>query len=155
MEFNATFIVSIISFVLFVFVMNKVFYAPISNIIVERENMLKRNLDEAQELDNNTNELLENRNKKLNEAELNSREIIAKKIEEFNNLSKKAINEANQKAKAEIQAQKDILLEENRNAELELKSKEKELAQIISSKVLGFDVNFDDENTIAKEGIYE
>lgn len=155
MEFNATFIVSIISFVLFVLVMNKVFYAPISNIIIERENMLKQNFDEAQELDNSTNTLLKDRDKRLNEAELNSREIIAKKIEEFNNLSKKAINEANQKAKDEIQEQKDILLEENRNAELELKSKEKELAQVISSKILGFDVNFDDENAIAKEGTYE
>lgn len=155
MEFNATFIVSIISFVLFVLVMNKVFYAPISNIIIERENVLKQNFDEAQELDNSTNTLLKDRDKRLNEAELNSREIIAKKIEEFNNLSKKAINEANQKAKDEIQEQKDILLEENRNAELELKSKEKELAQVISSKILGFDVNFDDENAIAKEGTYE
>ena len=47
MEFNATFIVSIISFVVFVLIMNKIFYVPITKIVEEREKKLKENYDDA------------------------------------------------------------------------------------------------------------
>ena len=153
MEFNATFFVSIISFVLFVFIMNKIFYAPVSRIILERENMLKQNFDEADEVNSTANSILKNRDEKLNKAEANSREIIAQKIDEYNNISKREIAEANIKAKEEIQIRKTILEEENHKAENELKNKEKALAQLISSKVLGFDVAF--EENFVKEGSNE
>ena len=46
-EFNATFIVSMISFVVFIFIMNMIFYKPILTIIRKRENYIKDNYDIA------------------------------------------------------------------------------------------------------------
>ena len=43
MEFNATFLVSIISFCLFVAIMNKILYEPISNIIKQRQDYIDGN----------------------------------------------------------------------------------------------------------------
>ena len=43
MEFNATFLATIISFVLFVILMNKILYAPILNIMEQRKSFIYGN----------------------------------------------------------------------------------------------------------------
>ena len=52
MEFNATFLATIVTFILFVILMNKILYAPILNIMLERRNFIDKNYQSAQ--DNNT-----------------------------------------------------------------------------------------------------
>ena len=47
MEFNATFLATIVSFIVFVILMNKILYAPILNIIEERENLVETNYRSA------------------------------------------------------------------------------------------------------------
>ena len=51
MEFNGTFLVSIITFIVFVFLMNKVLYAPILNIMEERKKFIDDNYKSAQDND--------------------------------------------------------------------------------------------------------
>ena len=43
MEFNATFLATIVSFIVFVILMNKILYAPILNIMEERRNFIDNN----------------------------------------------------------------------------------------------------------------
>ena len=141
MEFNATFIVSIVSFLLFVAIMNKIFYAPITKIVNEREEKLKINYDEADKLNAEAETLLKERDKKLAETEAKSRHIIADKIEDYNARSKVKINEAAQNAATEIKLRKDALSQSELDAEQKLNSDIQSLAQLISSKIMGIDVN--------------
>ena len=46
-EFNATLIVAMFSFVVFMFIMNAIFYRPILNIIRKRENYVNDNYEAA------------------------------------------------------------------------------------------------------------
>ena len=61
MEFNGTFIATIPTFILFVFLMNKVLYAPILQVMTQRESFIKANYDEAQENRQKVKELTEER----------------------------------------------------------------------------------------------
>ncbi len=148
MEFNATFIVSIISFVVFVLIMNKIFYVPITKIVEEREKKLKENYDDADWYNQAAEGILKVRNDKLLKTEEKSRSIIADKIEIYNNKSKKVTTEAAQKSVEEIKARKEALNVEKQQAELELKSKTHELAQMISSKVMGLKTGSIQENGV-------
>ena len=47
MEFNATFLATIISFLVFVFLMNKILYEPMRKIVSERKNFIDENLSAA------------------------------------------------------------------------------------------------------------
>ena len=141
MEFNATFIVSMISFILFVFIMNKIFYAPITKIVEEREEKLNNNYDDAQWFNQAAKGILRVRDEKLAKTEAQSRHIIADRIETYNNRSKRATTEAAQKSAEEIRTRKDALNNEKQQAQLELRAKTKEIAELISSKVMGFDVS--------------
>lgn len=42
MEFNATFFVTAISFIVFTFIMTKFFYAPLTKVIDEREDFINK-----------------------------------------------------------------------------------------------------------------
>ena len=59
MEFNATFLATIISFILFVFLMNKILYAPILNIMAERKAYIDGNYNLANENDDKTKAISE------------------------------------------------------------------------------------------------
>ena len=49
-EFNATFLVAMLSFVVFIMIMNAIFYRPILNIMRKRDEYINSNYDEAKEL---------------------------------------------------------------------------------------------------------
>lgn len=147
MEFNATFIVSIISFLLFVAIMNKIFYAPITKIVNEREEKLKTNYDEANLLNTEAETLLKNRDEKLSETEAKSRHIIASKIEDYNGRSKTATTEAAENASKEIKLKKEALKQHQLNAEQELNSEVQNIAQLISNKIMGLDINLAGKNS--------
>ena len=58
MEFNGTFIVTIITFIIFIVVMNKILYAPILRIMEERKNFIEDNYNEAQHNTSQSEEIL-------------------------------------------------------------------------------------------------
>ena len=61
MEFNATFLVSIVSFLLFVGIMNKIFYAPLTNVMTERKDLLDTNYSDAKRFDDDAQAILKDR----------------------------------------------------------------------------------------------
>ena len=65
MEFNATFLVTIITFIVFVFLMNKILYAPILGIMEERKRVVDGNYKLASENDNKFEELALEKEEKL------------------------------------------------------------------------------------------
>ena len=49
MQFDFTFVIALISFLCFIVIMNKIFYAPLLKIIKERETFVEQNYKTAQE----------------------------------------------------------------------------------------------------------
>ena len=58
MEFNATFFVTAISFIVFTFIMNKIFYTPLTKVIDEREEFINNAVTEAKDNTNQAENLL-------------------------------------------------------------------------------------------------
>ena len=78
MEFNATFLIATISFIVFVIIMNFIFYKPIEKIVNERENFVDDNYTEAKKNNLTSQKLIDDYNKKIDEAFLNEKEMINK-----------------------------------------------------------------------------
>ena len=72
MEFNATFIISAISFIIFTIIMNKIFYKPVGNIINERQKFIDGTLEAAKKSDAEADSILKERDTKLSESLINS-----------------------------------------------------------------------------------
>ncbi|MBR1461125.1 hypothetical protein IJ596_05785, partial [bacterium] len=76
-EFNATLIVAMISFVVFMLVMNAVFYRPILEIIRKRDDLVNQNYKEAKELADKAKEINNEYQTSLNSEKERNRVLVA------------------------------------------------------------------------------
>ena len=68
-EFNGTFLVAMLSFVVFILIMNAIFYNPILGIIRKRENYINSNYEDAKRLKNEAEEFNTTRSAKLEQTQ--------------------------------------------------------------------------------------
>ncbi|MBE7712133.1 MAG: hypothetical protein E7Z87_00130 [Cyanobacteria bacterium SIG26] len=79
-EFNATFIVAMLSFVVFIFIMNAIFYNPILSIIRKREDYMESNYKDAKSF-NDTAEINNNKySTKITQTQNKCRQDIKLKV---------------------------------------------------------------------------
>ncbi len=144
MEFNATFLISAISFIIFTLIMNKIFYSPLERVINEREKFINDTKLETQNTNIKADTIIKERDEKLNKSYSDAKELVAKKLDAANKNSKEKTENAKQKSTEEIASAKLNLQNEAKNSNEALKLKVKDLAEVISSKVLGMDVKIAD-----------
>ena len=137
MEFNATFLVSAISFLVFVFLMNKIFYAPLENIITEREKLVDDTLNDAKNSRDEAARLLEERESKLTKASEDSKNIINKKVTTSNDEAKKLTLDAKTEAENNLNKLKKELNEHSESVKSSLQDTTKEIAEQIATKIFG------------------
>ncbi len=137
MEFNATFLVSAISFLVFVFIMNKIFYAPLTDIIEKREKLVDDTLNEAKNSRDKASGILTERENKLTKARDDSKKIISSSVEKANADSKEMILKAKDDSTNEINSKKADLAAQNSDVQSRLSDTVNELANVITTKILG------------------
>lgn len=137
MEFNATFIVSVISFIVFTILMNQVFYAPISKIKEEREKIITDTLSEAEKSQKEADMLNTEHENKITQATSESKKIISITIDNANKESLKMTSEAKERSIIEIINQKQTLMTEAEYSRQELVRSAKVIANDIVNKILG------------------
>lgn len=136
MEFNATFFVTAISFIVFTFIMNKIFYAPLTKVIDEREDFINKTVAEAKDSTSQAENLLKNKEETLSATVEKSRKIVTSAAENASSDGEVLTDEAKRQARLKIEDGKINVTKEKEAAQNELKSKVKDLAEIIASKVL-------------------
>ena len=137
-EFNGTFLVAMASFVVFIMIMNAIFYSPILNIIRKREDYINSNYDDAKSYENSARDFNEERNKKFSNAQENCRKEFKKEVEKAQNIANEKIANAKNSAKIKIQTKKEDLIkvenELKRNIEDNIVQ---DLANSIKTRILG------------------
>lgn len=137
-EFNATFLVAMLSFVVFMFIMNAIFYRPILNIIRKREDYIESNYKDAKDISQKAQEITNEYNEKLSKAKDEARHDTALKIEAVQKEEFSKIQQAKENSKTEIQSRKEKMeadtleLKEHVNSEVV-----SDIANDITSKIIG------------------
>ncbi len=138
LEFNATFFIAMISFVIFMIIMNAILYKPLDRIVRERRDLIDKNNLKAKIAQEKTDILKKWQVSSIEKAQKSSRETYQKILNEFK-AKKDAIieNEKNLSRKeiaiAQAETQSEVI-----EAKHELKEEVNILADIITSKVLGW-----------------
>ena len=148
MNFNGTFFATIITFIVFVFVMNKILYAPILGIMEARKKFIDENYQNARQNDNKSDELNAERETQLDDARNDARKKYLESIAEFKKGRDDKISAVQSDIKEKLQTSGDELLQLSNEVKNELKSSMTNLAGDIVEKVLGYRSEvegFDDE----------
>lgn len=148
MEFNATFIVSSISFIAFSLIMNAIFYKPLQKIVSERQQFFDEHYEEASSAKAKAESLLNEKEQKLDESKHEAKKIIVEKTDVVKKQKIAITKEAQQKAATTIEAAKGDLHKSTSEAQEVLSNNVVDLAQNISSKILGQEIPI--ENTDKK-----
>ena len=141
MEFNATFLVSIVSFIVFIIIMNTIFYKPILKIIEGREEFINRNYNDAENSKEETQVLINKRETILTQALTESRKIISDTVNNANEKSKNLTDDAKLASSQKINITKTQLQEQEKEISKALSIQD--IAQSISNKVLGVEIKND------------
>ena len=151
-EFNATFLIAMISFVVFIIIMNAILYKPILSIIAQRQNYIEDNNSAAQNSKKQAQSILDDREQQINNAFAKSKEIVSSRVLKENETAKNLTDKAKAESLNSINAGKAILQKEELQTSNALKTNVKELAEKISSKILGENITIDnvDYNYIDK-----
>lgn len=140
-EFNATFLVAMLSFVVFIMIMNAIFYRPILNIMRKRDEYVNSNYDEAKELSEQAEKLDIKKAETIQQTQNECRTEIKNVVENAQGLASKNVQDARTEVKNEIQLKKDSLVRESEALEGVLKSSVvTDLASSITSKFMSKDL---------------
>ena len=148
MEFNATFLVTIISFLVFVFLMNKILYEPINKIVAERQDFVDGNLRSADENHKKAEAISTQKDEKLKDARSEAKNKYADAVNGFKAQKDSIVTAAKQDTDNELSQEYANLNNLSNEAKAALKGRMNELANDISEKILGYRSEvqgFDDE----------
>lgn len=138
MEFNATFLATIISFILFVFLMNKILYAPILSIMEERRSFIDGNYKSAEDTDAKSAKLAEEREEKLLEARDDARNNYNSTLDEYKTQREELVTNAQETAKEDMIRSQIELENVSNEVKNSLKGSMTDLANDIVEKVIGY-----------------
>ena len=139
MEFNATFIVSAISFIIFVVLMNIILYTPWQNIVEERKRTVDNNYNEANANSEKSTALIKDRADKILKAGQDAKSVINAKSNDANLKRDEITQSAKDEAQQNLEANRVYFTNATQEAKEALKSDVVDLAQSISDKFLGSD----------------
>jgi len=137
LEFNATFLAAMFSFIVFILIMNAIFYKPILGVIGERNKYINDLYEDAKNSTNQAEKLLKDKEKRLSDTMIEAKKIVSDKTAEANSDAGNRISDAKKDSALKIQAAKDDLKYQEAQLESSLDLNVRELADVIAGKILG------------------
>lgn len=137
LQLDGTFLIIAISFIIFAFIMNRIFYSPVSNISKDREDYIGSNVDNAKAARTQAAVLLKEYEQKLLDARKQAGSIVSSSTAEANLKKAETVQSAVKQSNETIKQAKEVINNESDAVKPALKSEVISLAQMISSSVLG------------------
>ena len=152
MEFDATFLFSVISFIIFVLIMNQIFYSPVMKIMKQRQEYIDNNFDSAKNTKKEVEQQVHIHNTELENTRDEARTRVARESKAFKQESSRIISEYKSELYDRVRQEKENLKNSALEAKEVLKDNVVDIAKNISTVLLGSDINAE---TIDKSQINE
>ena len=140
LEIDATAIVIAISFIVFMLVMNAIFYQPLLKLQDEREDYIENNKQQAKNYQSEAQGLLAEHDEIIKQTKKQAKDIISDVMEKAKNEKSEKITEANQQASDKIHNFHDEMAVAKSQLKESLSKDMYEIAQQISTKILGEEI---------------
>jgi len=141
MEFDATFLIAAISFILFVLIMNKIFYAPVFKIMQLRNQTVEDNYSKAEIIKKEVKKQEEYHSSSLDTVRTEARGVLDAAIQRVNSEKSKIISDYKTELGKNAVLEKENLINSAYAAEEVLKDNTAEIAKDISGILLGSEID--------------
>lgn len=137
MEFNATFLISAISFIVFVFIMNAIFYQPVIKIMDERKAFIDKNEQDVKSANTDAERISAKKEEELSKARADAKATVDEGSAKFKTENKNVLDNFSLEQKNRAETEKNQLNNEAQNSKESLKQGSEDISKIISNKILG------------------
>ena len=135
MEFNATFLVSAVSFILFTLIMNKILYQPVSEIIAKRQKYIDDNYAVSKENFDKASAIREEKDKKILDSKAAAKNAIMTEVELAKQRKSLVESEKRSEMMSRISDEKKSLISEKERVANELKLSVDDISNSIIAKL--------------------
>ena len=136
-EINLTIVVQVIQFLILVFILNRLLFKPIGQVLAERQQQITSWEEKTQNLQETARLNLEKYENQLIEERLKARESQEQLTRELKEKEDENIKAVSEKAALIVAETQQALEKERERLRVELRQQAKELSQILAEKVLG------------------
>ena len=144
LEFNATFFVAMVSFIIFMIIMNALLYKPLARIQKERAELISDENEAKKLTEEKTEKLKQHQQETIEKSKIIAKENFNKKVNEYKIRKEQIIESSKSLAKKDLAISNAKLNGDEREARLLLKPQIIEFASAIASKVLGYETKVED-----------
>jgi F-type H+-transporting ATPase subunit b len=144
MKFNVwTFAFQVINFIVLLFILKRILYKPVREIIEKRRGLIHQNIEDAEKTKKEALELKERYQQEMDKLKEFKSQMLEKLHEEVEEERKKLMSKAKEEADEVIEKERVLFDREKGRLESELKDKAVETVSIFASNLL---TNLSDEN---------
>ena len=136
-EINLTIVIQVIQFLILVFILNRLLFKPIGQVLAERQQQITSWEEKTQNLQETARLNLEKYENQLTEERLKARESQEQLTKELKEKEDENIKAVSEKAALIVAETQQALEQERERLRVELRQQAKELSQILAEKVLG------------------
>lgn len=141
LSINATFIFVLISFIIFVFLMNLICYKPIMKVIAEREKFYEKNRKTVDETKGKTEEIIKEADNEIRNAKFKSANILKNTNEENAKTKEEAIKNKKNDMKSKITSFENTLSASSTLVKEKMRNEVEGYVKKAVSKILDMDEN--------------
>ena len=136
-EINLTIVIQVLQFLIVVFVLNRLLFRPISQVIDERQEKIVTWEENTQRLQDTASSRLENYEKQLREEKIQARQKQEQLKQDLKEKEEENLRKVAAEAAQIVSLTQQELAAEREKLRLELSRQATELSQILVEKVLG------------------
>ena len=136
-EINLTIVIQVLQFLILVFVLNRLLFRPISQVIDQRQEKITSWEENTRRLQETASLRLENYEKQLREEKIQARQKQEELKQELKEKEEENLRAVAAEAAQIVSATQQALAAEREKLRLELSHQATELSQILAEKVLG------------------
>lgn len=136
-EINLTIVIQVLQFLILMFILNRLLFKPISQVMAERKAKINAWEEKTQNLQDSARVKLETYENQLREERTQAQERQEQLTKELKKKEEENLRTVSEEAAGLVASAQQALVEETERLRLELRHQAVELSQILAEKVLG------------------
>jgi F-type H+-transporting ATPase subunit b len=136
-EINLTIVIQVLQFLILIFILNRLLFKPISQVMTERKEKISAWEERTQKLQESAREKLETYENQLREERAQAQERQEQLTKELKKKEEENLQTVSAEAAGLVASAQQALVKETERLRLELRHQAVELSQILAEKVLG------------------
>lgn len=136
-EINLTIVIQVLQFLILMFILNRLLFKPISQVMAERKAKINAWEEKTQNLQESARVKLEKYENQLREERTQAQERQEQLTKELKKKEEENLRTVSEEAAGLVASAQRVIVEETERLRLELRQQAVELSQILAEKVLG------------------